>query len=173
MLILAFRETRKCTYEGCDSTGKFKRYTDLKRHIDTVHAADPNRIDCHHKWCGRVREYGFTRKDHYREHLREMHGERIPKTPRQKKDKGACESESSGSPDSSGGPSRSNAQMAADAIQGNTIAVMQSTNNAWSDFSTAPESYGWLDSEVDASTNLMPSFYSPVQGMRTHRGGRR
>ena len=64
-----------CLSEGCESD--FGRVTDLKRHYNSVHVA--SRIDCPHKWCGRTGAYGFSRKDHFNEHLREVHKQDIPK----------------------------------------------------------------------------------------------
>ncbi|CAF9932574.1 MAG: hypothetical protein GOMPHAMPRED_006613 [Gomphillus americanus] len=67
-----------CPYKGCGSTGKFKRRTDLVRHIRTQHEAEKHKTNCKHAWCGRTGDNGFSRLDHYREHLREVHREEIP-----------------------------------------------------------------------------------------------
>ena len=69
-------ETRfPCLSEGCGS--EFGRVTDLKRHYNSVHVT--SRIDCPHNWCGRTGAHGFSRKDHFNEHLREVHKQDIPK----------------------------------------------------------------------------------------------
>ncbi|MCJ1445775.1 MAG: hypothetical protein MMC23_006280 [Stictis urceolatum] len=69
-----------CTYPGCKSTGKFKRVTDYQRHMKTVHY--PERFDCKYAkggFCGREGTHGFTRQDHYNDHLRDVHRIDIPK----------------------------------------------------------------------------------------------
>jgi hypothetical protein len=78
ILINFSAQSLQCKYPGCTSTGQFKRHTDLRRHIKTQHEADQHREDCPHKWCGRVGAHGFTRRDHMREHLREVHRMEIP-----------------------------------------------------------------------------------------------
>ena len=64
-----------CLWEGCESD--FGRATDLHRHYNSVHVSV--RTDCPHKWCGRTGNHGFSRKDHFKEHLREVHKQDIPK----------------------------------------------------------------------------------------------
>ena len=66
-----------CLYPGCQTSVKFKRCADLEWHIQTVHF--PIRYECPFKWCGRVGENAFTRKDHLRDHEREVHMMEVPK----------------------------------------------------------------------------------------------
>lgn len=72
----------QCNVLGCRSKTRFTRKTDLQRHIRSLHHGA--KFDCEYKWCGREADNGFTRKDHYLEHLREMHRLRIPKVPRKR-----------------------------------------------------------------------------------------
>lgn len=67
--------TKRCTVEGCKRTKPFARNADLRRHVEIVHQG-AIRISCKHVWCGRVGEHGFTRRDHYHEHLRDVHVEK-------------------------------------------------------------------------------------------------
>jgi len=56
----------------CPECGRlFKRPVDAKRHVNTVHY--PSKFDCQFENCYRQGAYGFNRRDHYREHLREIH----------------------------------------------------------------------------------------------------
>lgn len=62
---------------GC--TGKqtvFHRPADLDRHYKNVHASSDQRdsFPCDYHKCGRAND-PFTRKDHYRDHLRDFHKE--------------------------------------------------------------------------------------------------
>ena len=66
-----------CLFPNCESD--FARVTDLARHNNSVHPRPGSRIDCPYKWCGRVGESGFSRKDHLKEHMRGVHREDIPK----------------------------------------------------------------------------------------------
>ncbi|SLM37078.1 Zinc finger, C2H2-like [Lasallia pustulata] len=70
-----------CLHEGCKSQAQFTRAADLERHHKTVHFVE-KRLDCPERWCGRVGDYGFTRKDHLIEHRRSFHVQDVPKTPR-------------------------------------------------------------------------------------------
>lgn len=65
-----------CLMPNCE--GVFTRAADLDRHYTTVHRQG-GLIDCRHVWCGRTGDRGFSRRDHYREHLREVHREDIPR----------------------------------------------------------------------------------------------
>lgn len=71
-----------CVVPGCPSETCFTRKTDLHRHVKSVH--DRVKFDCEYPWCGRIGENGFVRKDHYLEHLREMHRKDIPKVNRRR-----------------------------------------------------------------------------------------
>ena len=85
-----------CPYSDCTSKGKFKRRTDLNRHIRTQHEAENHMMDCKHGWCGRTGSNGFSREDHLREHRREVHREAIPfKTTKRSSEGGASSSSSS------------------------------------------------------------------------------
>ena len=73
-----------CLYEECD--GEFSRLHDLKRHVATHHPEEARWIDCKGKGCGRTgkpqpgkEKGGFSRLDHYLEHLRKVHKKDIPK----------------------------------------------------------------------------------------------
>ena len=72
-----------CLHVGCDRS--FSRSHDLKRH-GRIHFPDSATwIDCEGKGCGRVgrpqqgEKGGFSRRDHYVEHLRKVHKKDIPK----------------------------------------------------------------------------------------------
>ncbi|KAH8820935.1 hypothetical protein F5884DRAFT_661509 [Xylogone sp. PMI_703] len=65
----------QCQYPGhCPGTGKFKRLADLDRHYKNVHSAATETYPCDYLKCTRLSE-PFTRKDHYRDHLRDFHKE--------------------------------------------------------------------------------------------------
>ncbi|PGG97331.1 hypothetical protein AJ80_09719 [Polytolypa hystricis UAMH7299] len=66
-----------CMMSGCSSS--FSRSADLNRHYTTVHFPDPTRLDCPKPRCTRKGNEGFTRQDHLNEHLRQYHGDNIPK----------------------------------------------------------------------------------------------
>ncbi|KAI4237458.1 MAG: hypothetical protein LQ349_001848 [Xanthoria aureola] len=73
-----------CLYPGCPR--QFARAYDLERHMK-VHFPDPTgRLDCPYagegSFCKRVGERGFTRKDHWSEHLRNVHMVDLPKSAR-------------------------------------------------------------------------------------------
>ena len=59
---------------GCNSKQTFfTRPADLERHYILVHtSSDQNTFACDYSGCQRAKE-GFTRKDHYRDHLRDYH----------------------------------------------------------------------------------------------------
>ncbi|KUJ10164.1 uncharacterized protein LY89DRAFT_787791 [Mollisia scopiformis] len=69
----------RCVYPF-DCTGKqtvFTRPADLERHYKNVHSTQgPNQFRCDYSTCGR-RSQPFTRKDHYRDHLRDYHKEDV------------------------------------------------------------------------------------------------
>lgn len=77
-----------CQYPwGC--TGKqtvFTRPADLERHYKNVHAAPDQKdlFNCDYTKCGRYHD-PFTRKDHYRDHLRDYHKEDLGSAKAQKK----------------------------------------------------------------------------------------
>jgi hypothetical protein len=71
-----------CDIPGCESKTRFTRKTDLQRHVKSLHHVV--KFDCKYSWCGRSAENGFVRKDHYLEHLREMHRKDIPKINRRR-----------------------------------------------------------------------------------------
>lgn len=66
-----------CMVGGCESN--FSRSADLNRHYTTVHFPDPARLDCPKPRCSRKGDQGFTRQDHLTEHLRQYHGDQLPK----------------------------------------------------------------------------------------------
>lgn len=73
-----------CLFEDCN--GEFSRLHDLKRHVATHHPEEARWIDCKGKGCGRTgkpqpgkEKGGFSRLDHYLEHLRKVHKKDIPK----------------------------------------------------------------------------------------------
>ncbi|MCJ1232826.1 hypothetical protein MMC14_000780 [Varicellaria rhodocarpa] len=72
-----------CVFPGCPSQAQFKRLADLERHQNTVHF--PKFIDCPLKWCGRTGKHGFTRKDHLKGHMREVHMKDIAKKSKQER----------------------------------------------------------------------------------------
>ncbi|KAK7937590.1 SET and WW domain protein [Apiospora aurea] len=66
-----------CNSDGC--TKSFNRNTDLQRHIQNAHYKVETPILCDYPKC----KYPISRKDHYREHLREYHREDL--VPKKKK----------------------------------------------------------------------------------------
>lgn len=69
----------QCQYPGCDRRlwNSFKRQSDLDRHFRSVHVTEPEHtFHCDYPRCTAGRNLlPFTRKDHYREHLRDYHKE--------------------------------------------------------------------------------------------------
>ena len=75
-----------CTYQGC--TRRFERLRDLHRHTDTHYPTLSNILDCPYAGtsgdCVRAgarsvtSEGGFTRGDRFKDHLRRVHGVKIP-----------------------------------------------------------------------------------------------
>lgn len=81
--ILTFRRNPKkgehpCQYPStiCAERAPFKRPADLQRHYQNVHASGEARDEyfCDYTRCTRNRN-AFSRKDHYRNHLKEYHKE--------------------------------------------------------------------------------------------------
>ncbi|EON67719.1 hypothetical protein W97_06862 [Coniosporium apollinis CBS 100218] len=68
------------TCNSCDAS--FKRAADLTRHRMGVHGENVISFECDFAGCGRVGSQGFRRKDHLREHQRNVHG--IPISKREK-----------------------------------------------------------------------------------------
>jgi hypothetical protein len=68
-----------CLVPGCPAT-PFRRPADLARHYDVCHTPETARetFPCDYSKCARNAK-PFTRRDHYREHLREYHKEDIEK----------------------------------------------------------------------------------------------
>ena len=67
-----------CLHPGCPSRAQFTRAADLERHHKTVHFVE-KKLDCPERWCGRVGDHGFTRRDHLIEHQRSFHMQDVPK----------------------------------------------------------------------------------------------
>lgn len=71
-----------CLEAGCD--GRFTRPFDLSRHLKTTHLSG-RRIDCPEGWCGRAgqpergEKGGFTRVDHFYEHVKKVHRKEVIK----------------------------------------------------------------------------------------------
>lgn len=66
-----------CTYPACETKGgppKFTRAADLERHY--VHFHGGHQFPCAYKKCARSTK-PFSRKDHYRDHLRDYHKEDV------------------------------------------------------------------------------------------------
>lgn len=61
--------------DNCKS--KCKSKGDFNRHYNTVHLK--KKTDCPFDGCFRVGKAGFSRRDNMLQHLREAHGERVPK----------------------------------------------------------------------------------------------
>ena len=66
----------ECQYPGCPR--QFARAYDLDRHIKVHFPSSTTKLDCPYgaevgSFCKRVGERGFTRKDHFYEHLRNVH----------------------------------------------------------------------------------------------------
>jgi len=62
----------------------FGRSADLLRHYAHVHAHKQDEILCDYNHCTRAKD-PFTRKDHYRDHLRDYHKEDMPRPDKGKK----------------------------------------------------------------------------------------
>ena len=67
-----------CQYPGvCNGKQSvFSRPADLERHYKNVHASNKDEFPCDYPKCPRAQD-PFTRKDHYRDHLRDFHKEDI------------------------------------------------------------------------------------------------
>jgi len=67
-----------CQYPGpCNGKQNvFGRPADLERHYKNVHADEKDKYPCSYHKCPRSQEV-FTRKDHYRDHLKDFHKEDI------------------------------------------------------------------------------------------------
>lgn len=68
-----------CQFPGCQTmkpAKPFNRPADLERHYRNVHASadQKERFECDYPKCDRASD-PFTRKDHYRDHLRDYHKE--------------------------------------------------------------------------------------------------
>jgi len=74
------RQGLTCRVHGCLNTTPFGRQADLDRHHQSVHARRSERpsFPCDYPRCDRNAK-PFSRKDHYREHLREYHAEDLPR----------------------------------------------------------------------------------------------
>jgi len=57
----------------------FPRSSDLMRHYAHVHARRSEELVCDYNNCTRAKD-AFTRKDHYRDHLRDYHKEDLPQS---------------------------------------------------------------------------------------------
>jgi len=66
-----------CMVPACESS--FSRSADLNRHYNSVHFPQNSMIDCPKHRCSRKGKNGFPRPDHLKEHLRQYHGEGLPK----------------------------------------------------------------------------------------------
>lgn len=68
--------TYPCQFPGCQSKKAFNRPADLERHYRNVHVSESQRerYQCDYSKCDRAAD-PFTRKDHYRDHLRDYHKE--------------------------------------------------------------------------------------------------
>jgi hypothetical protein len=68
--------TYPCQFPGCQLKKPFNRAADLERHYRNVHASESQRerYQCDYSKCDRAAD-PFTRKDHYRDHLRDYHKE--------------------------------------------------------------------------------------------------
>ncbi|KAH7193854.1 uncharacterized protein B0J16DRAFT_336142 [Fusarium flagelliforme] len=70
--------TFSCPYPECTSR-PFKRNADLQRHYKRTHSDEPDSVySCDCRGCFREGE-PFHRLDHFRDHLRQYHGEDIPR----------------------------------------------------------------------------------------------
>jgi hypothetical protein len=58
----------------------FGRSADLGRHYSHIHGRDADEMPCDYGNCARAKD-PFTRKDHYRDHLRDFHKEDLPPRP--------------------------------------------------------------------------------------------
>lgn len=79
--------TYPCQFPGCQAKKPFNRPADLERHYRNVHASADlrERFECDYPKCDRATE-PFTRKDHYRDHLRDYHKEDLGQAKRAKKE---------------------------------------------------------------------------------------
>jgi len=66
-----------CMWPGCESS--FSRSADLSRHYNSVHLRPTSMVDCPKHRCTRKGTNGFPRLDHLKEHLRQYHGDSLPK----------------------------------------------------------------------------------------------
>jgi len=67
----------QCLYPGCRQK-PFGRTADLERHIMRIHFPESQRYEfnCDYRRCARANiRQGFTRRDHFRHHLRDFHKE--------------------------------------------------------------------------------------------------
>lgn len=64
------RPRHPCPFSACPST--IGRKHDLKRHMASFHSSPT--INCSVNACERVNDAGFSRLDHYRTHLKKVHG---------------------------------------------------------------------------------------------------
>ena len=71
-------QLKYCLYDGCKY--QTKRQYDLDRHQKTHFPSQTSeKFDCPGRGCGRTGKDGFDRKDHFREHLRKVHAQDIPR----------------------------------------------------------------------------------------------
>ncbi|OCK95557.1 uncharacterized protein K441DRAFT_658255 [Cenococcum geophilum 1.58] len=70
------RNSFTCDNEDC--TASFSRLADLQRHQSIVHTKE-KLFPCSVNNCSRVKDRGFSRRDHLTEHLRSYHAIPIPK----------------------------------------------------------------------------------------------
>ena len=70
-----------CAFDTTCEHTKFRRHSDLDRHYKTKHnlCLEEDKWSCDYKKCIRSTTDPWTRKDHYRDHLRDYHKEDIPK----------------------------------------------------------------------------------------------
>jgi len=77
----------QCLYPMCTQPA-FGRSADLERHLTKLHfpEAQKETYNCDYKKCQRSASTAFTRRDHFRDHLREFHKEDILKRGRGSRD---------------------------------------------------------------------------------------
>jgi hypothetical protein len=75
-----------CQFPGCPTKKPFNRPADLERHYRNVHASADQKesYQCDYPRCERASD-PFTRKDHYRDHLRDYHKEDLGQAKRAKR----------------------------------------------------------------------------------------